>query len=90
MLLIVLMVLVGLAVVADRIALGVAEDRAASALQTSQDLTHKPDVTVEGFPFLTQLASGELRRGRRERERRDRRRGARRAHQTGSSSTCTT
>jgi hypothetical protein len=57
-LLIVLLVLVGLAVAADRIALSVAEDRAASALQSSQGLSHKPDVTVEGFPFLTQLVAG--------------------------------
>lgn len=55
---IVLLVLVVAAVAADRIALGVAEDRAASALQSSQDLNHKPDVTVEGFPFLTQLIAG--------------------------------
>ena len=57
-LLIVLLVLVGAAVAADRIALGVAEDRAATALQSSQGLNHKPDVTVEGFPFLTQLIAG--------------------------------
>ncbi|HEY8301689.1 MAG TPA: DUF2993 domain-containing protein [Jatrophihabitans sp.] len=59
-LLIVLLVLVGLAVAADRVALGLAEDKAASALQTSQGLSHKPDVSVEGFPFLTQLASGDF------------------------------
>ncbi len=57
-LLIVVLVLVGLAVAADRIALSLAEDRAASALQSSQGLSHKPDVTVEGFPFLTQLIAG--------------------------------
>jgi hypothetical protein len=57
-LLIVLLVLVGLFVAADRIALGLAEDKAASALQTSQSLPHKPGVSVEGFPFLTQLAAG--------------------------------
>lgn len=57
-LLILVLVLVGAAVAADRIALGIAEDRAATALQSSQDLNHKPDVTVEGFPFLTQLAAG--------------------------------
>lgn len=59
-LLVVLLVLVGLAVAADRIALSVAEDKAASALQSSQDLSHEPDVTVDGFPFLTQLAAGEF------------------------------
>jgi hypothetical protein len=57
-LLIVLLVLVGLAIAADRVALSLAEDKAASALQSSQDLSHKPDVSVDGFPFLTQLAAG--------------------------------
>jgi hypothetical protein len=57
-LLIVVLLLVGLAVAADRIALAVAEDKAASALQSSEHLNHKPDVSVEGFPFLTQLAAG--------------------------------
>lgn len=59
-LLVVLLVLVGLAVAADRIALSLAEDKAASTLQSSQGLSHKPDVTVDGFPFLTQLAAGEF------------------------------
>jgi hypothetical protein len=54
-LLIVVIVLVGLFVAADRIALSLAEDKAAAALQSSQGLRHKPDVSVEGFPFLTQL-----------------------------------
>lgn len=57
-LLVVLILLVGGAVVADRVALGVAEDKAASALQQSEGLPHKPDVTVDGFPFLTQLVAG--------------------------------
>jgi hypothetical protein len=57
-LLVIVLVLAVLAVAADRIALHLAEDRAATALQSSQGLSHKPDVTVEGFPFLTQLARG--------------------------------
>jgi hypothetical protein len=59
-LLIVLVVLVGLFVAADRIALSLAEDKAASALQSSQGLRHEPDVSVEGFPFLTQLLAGKF------------------------------
>jgi hypothetical protein len=59
-LLVVLLVLVGLVVAADRIALGIAEDKAASALQSSQNLPHKPDVTVDGFPFLTQLLASKF------------------------------
>lgn len=59
-LLVVIVLLVILAVVADRVALSLAEDKAASALQSSQGLSHKPDVSVDGFPFLTQLAAGEF------------------------------
>ena len=59
-LLVIVLVLVGLFVAADRIALGVAEDKAASALQSSQNLPHKPDVTVDGFPFLTQVLASKF------------------------------
>ena len=59
-LLVIVVVLAGLFVVADRIALGYAEDKAATSLQQSQQLNQKPDVTVDGFPFLTQLAAGEF------------------------------
>lgn len=59
-LLTVVVVLLGLAVAADRVALAIAEDQAASALQSSQHLTSKPDVSVPGFPFLTQLAAGKF------------------------------
>ena len=59
-LLVLILVLVGLFVAADRIALGIAEDKAASALQSSQNLPHKPDVTVDGFPFLTQLLANKF------------------------------
>ncbi|MGH8861165.1 MAG: LmeA family phospholipid-binding protein [Jatrophihabitantaceae bacterium] len=59
-LLVTLVVLVGLLVAADRVALGFAEDKAAAALQSSQHLQQPPDVSVLGFPFLTQLAAGEF------------------------------
>ena len=54
-LLIALLVLIGLLVAADRISLAVAERMAADTLQRSQQLPHRPDVSIDGFPFLTQL-----------------------------------
>lgn len=54
---IVLLVLFGLFAAADRIALHFAEAEAASRIQTSRNLPQKPSVSIEGFPFLTQLAS---------------------------------
>ena len=55
--LIALVVLLGLLIAADRIALVVAEGQLASHIQSSQKLSQKPDVTIDGFPFLTQVAS---------------------------------
>jgi hypothetical protein len=51
-------VLVGLAIGADRVANHVAEDRIAAVLQSDAHLAHKPTVTVHGFPFLTQAFGG--------------------------------
>jgi hypothetical protein len=59
-LLIALVVLFGLFVVADRVAVTVAESQVASKLQTERQLTKKPGVSIGGFPFLTQLAGGKL------------------------------
>jgi hypothetical protein len=59
-LLIVVVVLVGLLIAADRIGLLVAERAAADTLQQSQHLHQRPDVSIGGFPFLTQLAAGEF------------------------------
>lgn len=58
-LLIALVVLVLLAVAADRVALVVAERLAADAFQHSQNLPRRPSVSIAGFPFLTQFASGD-------------------------------
>jgi hypothetical protein len=55
--LVALLVLLGLLVAADRIALVVAEDQLASRIQSSQHLSQKPDVSIDGFPFLTQVVS---------------------------------
>lgn len=57
-LLIAVIVLIGLFVAADRIALLVAERQASKAIATSFDLPQRPGVSIHGFPFLTELASG--------------------------------
>ncbi|MFI9153068.1 DUF2993 domain-containing protein [Streptomyces sp. NPDC053367] len=57
---IVIVVLGALFVVADRLAVNFAEDEAADKLRTSEGLAETPDVSIKGFPFLTQVAGGEL------------------------------
>ncbi|MFS8199213.1 DUF2993 domain-containing protein [Streptomyces sp. CWNU-52B] len=59
-LLIVVVVLGGLFVIADRVAVGFAEDEAADRLKTNEGLASTPDVSIKGFPFLTQVVGGEL------------------------------
>ncbi|TAM91473.1 MAG: DUF2993 domain-containing protein [Jatrophihabitans sp.] len=49
--------MIGVLVAADRICLVVAERMAADTLQHSQQLPRRPDVSIDGFPFLTQLAA---------------------------------
>lgn len=51
---IVLVVLLGLVVAADRLAAAYAEDRIATEIQ-KQGFGSKPGVTIDGFPFLTQV-----------------------------------
>jgi hypothetical protein len=53
---VVVVVLLILLVVADRVAAGIAENEAASQIK-SAGFPVKPKVTIEGFPFLTQVAS---------------------------------
>ncbi len=55
---IIVAVLLILVIAADRVGDLVAENVAADKLQSSQDLSSKPDVDIEGIPFLTQFASG--------------------------------
>lgn len=52
--------LVAAALLVDRLLRASAEDRVAGELEAAVDVDGEPDVTVEGFPFLTQLAAGEL------------------------------
>ncbi|MGX4691285.1 LmeA family phospholipid-binding protein [Streptomyces sp. JNUCC 63] len=47
-------------VVVDRVAVHFAENQAADRLRTTENLASTPDVSIKGFPFLTQVASGEL------------------------------
>ncbi|RPE42775.1 DUF2993 family protein [Streptomyces sp. Ag109_O5-1] len=59
-LLIVAVVLGVLFVVVDRVAVHFAEGEAAGKLKTTEGLASDPDVSINGFPFLTQVASGTL------------------------------
>ncbi|GAA1350954.1 LmeA family phospholipid-binding protein [Streptomyces beijiangensis] len=59
-LLIIVVVLGGIFVAVDRIAVNVAENKAADKIRSSQGLNSTPDVSIKGFPFLTQVASSEL------------------------------
>ncbi|MFJ8004531.1 LmeA family phospholipid-binding protein [Streptomyces fagopyri] len=58
--LVVTIILGGLFVIADRVAVGFAENKAADRIKSSEGLATTPDVSIEGFPFLTQVAGGEL------------------------------
>jgi hypothetical protein len=53
------LVLLVLFVVLDRVAVAYAENQAAQQMQ-SQGFPAKPNVTIKGFPFLTQVASRRL------------------------------
>ena len=52
------LVLLALAVAADRVSLVVAQHAVALQLQVSGSLSSRPDVTVHGIPFLTQAFAG--------------------------------
>jgi Cu/Zn superoxide dismutase len=55
--LVTLIVIVLILIVADRAANAFTEDQMASQVQSSLELSGKPHVTIQGFPFLTQLAA---------------------------------
>src|SRR5687768_1616198 len=59
-LLIVTVILGGLFIIADRVAVGFAEDEAADRLKTNEGLATTPSVSIKGFPFPTQVVGGEL------------------------------
>ena len=56
--LVVLLVLAGLVVGADRVAEEIAEDQVARVVAERSGLAGAPDLEFEGFPFLTQAVSG--------------------------------
>ncbi len=56
----VLLVLVGGAVAADRVAVGVAERRAVTEVGSDARVVGTPEVHIHGFPFLTQLVGRSL------------------------------
>ncbi|MBO1337507.1 DUF2993 domain-containing protein [Streptomyces sp. VRA16 Mangrove soil] len=59
-LLIIVVILGGLFVIADRIAVNIAEGKAADKIRESEGLPSTPSVSINGFPFLTQVADGTL------------------------------
>lgn len=58
-LLIFLLVLAGLFVAADRVALVFAERAVAERIQVREGLAQRPQVSIGGFPFLTQAVAGD-------------------------------
>ncbi|MEV5986050.1 DUF2993 domain-containing protein [Streptomyces sp. NPDC052051] len=59
-LLITAVILGGLLVIGDRVAVHFAEGVVADQIKTQENLSTTPDVSINGFPYLTQLAAGEL------------------------------
>jgi len=57
-LLVVVLLLIGLVLVADRVAVGFAEDRVAEQVAEKGGLAGTPEVDIDGFPFLTQAVGG--------------------------------
>ncbi|MFD5430232.1 DUF2993 domain-containing protein [Streptomyces sp. NPDC127084] len=59
-LLITAVILGGLFTLADRLAVGYAEREVAAKIRSSQGLSEEPEVSINGFPFLTQVVGSEL------------------------------
>lgn len=59
-LLIVLVIVGGIFVIVDRVAVNLAEGEAADRLKANENLASTPDVSIKGFPFLTQVIGGTL------------------------------
>jgi hypothetical protein len=57
-LVVLLLLLAGVLVVVDRVAVRIAEDRVAKEVAARGGLTGPPEVDVAGFPFLTQAVAG--------------------------------
>ncbi|TJZ52800.1 DUF2993 domain-containing protein [Streptomyces piniterrae] len=59
-LLFIVVIVTVLLVVGDRVAVNLAEDKAADKIRSSQGLDRTPNVTIKGFPFLTQVLGRRL------------------------------
>lgn len=59
-LLIILAVLAGLAFIGDQVAKAYAQNVIAAKLESSSGLSSQPSVTIEGWPFLTQVAAHDI------------------------------
>ncbi|MFF3454335.1 DUF2993 domain-containing protein [Streptomyces sp. NPDC002730] len=59
-LLIIAVILGGIFVAADRIAVNLAESEAADKIKSNQGLSSTPEISIKGFPFLTQVMGKEL------------------------------
>jgi hypothetical protein len=57
-LVVILLLLAGLVLVADRVGEGIAEDRVAQLVAERGGLAGEPEVEIGGFPFLTQALGG--------------------------------
>ncbi|MGY2003231.1 LmeA family phospholipid-binding protein [Blastococcus sp. SYSU DS1024] len=53
-----IVLLLGLGILLDRVAVGFAEDQVAEQLASQDELAGRPEVDVRGFPFLTQAIGG--------------------------------
>ncbi|MEW2134715.1 DUF2993 domain-containing protein [Streptomyces sp. NPDC005435] len=58
--LVLVVILGGLFVIADRVAVHFAQGEVADRLKARENLEQTPDVDIKGFPFLTQVAGGSL------------------------------
>jgi hypothetical protein len=61
-LLVLLVLVIGGVVAADRIGVRIAQDQIGQQIQAQNYLLRQPDVTIHGFPFLTQALGGEYER----------------------------
>ena len=62
MLITLVVLIVVLFVAADRVAVSYAQNTIASKIQSQANLATKPSVTIEGFPFLTQIAAHDIKK----------------------------
>jgi LmeA-like phospholipid-binding len=59
-LVIVLVLLLAIAAIGDQVAKSYAQNRIAGQIRTNANMSTRPSVTIEGWPFLTQIAARDL------------------------------